>query len=77
MSYAAAYLGTKPFIRFANGSSGAWVRPTDWPALPVLGAGENKFVGIYGVDDTDGNFVSLVASVSSGTYTVDWGRWRD
>ena len=75
MSYAAAYLGLKPVIRLNGGSSGVtpWVRPTDWPALPVLGEAENKFVGIYGVDATDGNYVSLLTAVSSGTWSVDWG----
>lgn len=77
MSYAALYLGTKPIIRLAPGNETysiiPWVRPTDWPQLPTLQANENKFVGLYGVDDTDTNFVAVVCSVSSGTYDVDWG----
>jgi hypothetical protein len=47
-----------------------WVRPTDWLALPTLGAAEQKFVGLYAVYESGSNFISLSAA---GNYTVDWG----
>ena len=74
MSYCAAYYGTKPVIRLPYGPTGtAWTRPADWPALPVLAPTDQKFAGLYGVEDNEGNYVSVLAQCSSGTYTVDWG----
>ena len=75
MSYCAAYYGTKPVIRLPVGAAGQtpWTRPADWPALPVLAPTDQKFAGLYGVEDNEGNYVSVLAQCSSGTYTVDWG----
>ena len=74
MSYCAAYYGTKPVIRLPYGATGSqWTRPADWPALPVLAPTDQKFVGLYGVENNEGNYVSVLAKCSSGTYTVDWG----
>ena len=74
MSYCTAYYGTKPVIRLPYGATGSqWTRPADWPALPVLAPTDQKFVGLYGVENNEGNYVSVLAKCSSGTYTVDWG----
>jgi len=54
-------------------TSGQWVRPSDWLALTPPDASEQKFVGLIAVFDQGSNYVALRASVSSGTYTVDWG----
>jgi surface protein len=48
----------------------AWVRPTDWLTLPTLTAGQQKFVGLFKVDETNVNPVTVWAR---GNYTVDWG----
>ena len=48
----------------------AWVRPADWPALPVLASNDQKFVGLIAVYNNSSNFVALSAA---GNYTVDWG----
>ena len=74
MSYAALYKGTKPIIRLAFGSGGEtpWTRPA-WPALADLTSLNNRFTGIYGVDETDSNFVSVLVGTSAGTWTIDWG----
>lgn len=50
-----------------------WVRPADWLTLPTVGPTDQKFAGLYAVFDNDSNYVALNATVSSGTYTVDWG----
>ena len=74
MSYTALYKGTRPILRLAAGSEGGspWVRPA-WPSLGDLTATNNTFEGIYGVENSGDNFVSLVVTTDSGTYTVDWG----
>ena len=50
-----------------------WVRPSEWLALTPPGPTEQKFVGLVAVFDQGSNYIALRASVSSGTYTVDWG----
>ncbi len=50
-----------------------WVRPSDWLALTIPGAAEQKFVGLIAVFDQASNYVALRCQVSTGTYTVDWG----
>ena len=78
MSYAALYQGANPIIHLAAGSEGgfAWVRPA-WPSLGDLTATDNTFKGVYGVENSDSNFVSLIVSTDYSTpyatYTVDWG----
>ncbi|MGD8373956.1 MAG: BspA family leucine-rich repeat surface protein [Candidatus Woesebacteria bacterium] len=47
-----------------------YCRPSDWLTLPVVSAGEEKFVGLHAVYDCDSNFVTVYAE---GAYTVDWG----
>ncbi|HOY58263.1 MAG TPA: BspA family leucine-rich repeat surface protein [Verrucomicrobiota bacterium] len=39
----------------------------------MLAPTDQKFVGLYGVENNEGNYVSVLAKCSSGTYTVDWG----
>jgi hypothetical protein len=76
MSYVSAYYGLKPVIDEPYGAddeAATWERPADWTALPVLAPTDQKFVGLYGVDPDAGNYVSVLAKCSSGTYTVDWG----
>ena len=45
-------------------------RPDDWPVLPIVSTGEQKFVGLYAVYDAVGQYVALMVS---GNYIVDWG----
>lgn len=47
-----------------------WVRPSEWPALTVVGEGEQKFVGLFAVYDHDMNYLAFQFT---GNYTVDWG----
>ena len=47
-----------------------WSRNSEWVALPTVTAGDQKFVGLYAVWNTDSNFVALTVA---GRYTVDWG----
>jgi surface protein len=49
---------------------GAWVRPSDWLALPVIGEDDNMFAGLLAVTNDDSNYIALSAA---GNYTVDWG----
>jgi len=50
-----------------------WVRPSDWLSVIPPQPTEQKFVGLIAVFDQTSNYVALRATVSSGTYTVDWG----
>jgi surface protein len=56
-----------------NPSTDQWVRPSDWLTITVPASNEQKFVGLIAVFNQGSNYVALRASVSSGTYTVDWG----
>jgi len=52
----------------------AYVRPSEWIALTPVGSTEQKFTGIYAVyPNNEDNYVALIANVSSGNYTIDWG----
>lgn len=50
-----------------------WTRPADWLTLPTVGPTDQMFAGLYAIFDNDANYVAVVATTSSGTYTVDWG----
>lgn len=50
-----------------------WTRPADWLTLPTVGPTDQKFAGLYAVFDNDANYVAVLATTSTGTYTVDWG----
>ena len=47
-----------------------WVRPCEWPDLPVVGPDEEKVVGLVAVEDTDSEFIAVLCE---GDYVVDWG----
>jgi surface protein len=72
MSYAALFQGNKPVENISYGTGEEWVRP-DWPALEDLTSTDNVLTGIYGVEDHDSNFVSILIAVSTGTWSIDWG----
>ena len=46
----------------------AWVRPTDWLAMPTIGTQE--FIGLLAITDDESNHIALLCA---GAYTVDWG----
>lgn len=50
-----------------------WKRPIDWPQLPDVAAGDQKFVGSQKVEDHDSCYATIQIGVSTGTWTVDWG----
>ena len=58
----------------SNGTyiAGQWVRNPSWLALPSISYSDEKFAGLHRVDENSA-FASIQLSVSSGTYTVDWG----
>jgi surface protein len=49
---------------------GAWVRPSDWLAMPTVTSAEQKFVGLHAVFPEGNNFCAFLFR---GAYTVDWG----
>lgn len=51
----------------------AWQRPTDWVDMPVLTGTEQKMYGVVAVMNDGANAIALKVTVSTGTYTVDWG----
>ena len=66
------------FIRPAGGGaapapSGGYVPPSDWLPLPTVNDGENKLAGIVAVWDIENNYITVKATTSSGTWSVDWG----
>ncbi len=46
----------------------AWIRPTDWLAMPTIGTQE--FIGLLAITDDESNHIALACA---GAYTVDWG----
>ena len=46
----------------------AWVRPSDWLAMPTIGTQE--FVGLLAITDDESNHIAILCA---GAYTVDWG----
>jgi surface protein len=71
MSRAAVYVGTAPVL-YLDSFPAPWTRPA-WPPLDNLTPTNNVATGIYGVEDTDSNFVSVLVGVSTGTWIIDWG----
>jgi len=53
--------------------SSTYTRPSDWLALPTLTASDQKFVGLFAVFNYSTNYVALSATVSGGSFQVDWG----
>lgn len=47
-----------------------YVRPADWLTMPTLNSGDQKFVGLLAVHESNANFVALTCS---GNYVVNWG----
>ena len=54
-----------------SGASAGWVRPADWPAMPA--SNSNEIDILTAVWNNGSNYCALSCTVSSGTYTVDWG----
>jgi len=49
-------------------------RPADWPSMPAPAANTIRILAaVWNATGTNGNYCALNVSVSSGTYTVDWG----
>jgi hypothetical protein len=48
-----------------------WMRPSDWPAMPATAA--NTVHALVAIHDHVSNNHAVRISVSSGTYSVDWG----
>jgi hypothetical protein len=48
-----------------------WIRLADWPAMPATAA--NTIHGLVPIHDHGSNNHAVRISVSSGTYSVDWG----
>ena len=54
----------------------SYQRPSDWldiETLHPLLQGDQKFIGLMAVHEESGNFTTIQAVTSSGTYRVDWG----
>jgi hypothetical protein len=60
-----------PSSVFLPPATSEYVRPADWPAMPAVAANEIDILAA--VWDNGSNYVAVNATVSSGTYTVDWG----
>lgn len=58
-------------ISALNNYVAGWVRPTDWPTMPATAA--NKIDILAAVTDDASNYVAVRATISAGTYDVNWG----
>jgi hypothetical protein len=55
-------------------STGEWVRPAGWLALPDISTTDKTAVGIFAVYENEENACSIaIATSSSITYSIDWG----
>ena len=59
------------FFKPLTSSATTWNRPSDWPAMPT--SNPNQIVILAAVFNNGSNYCALQVTVSSGTYTVDWG----
>jgi surface protein len=50
-----------------------YTRPSDWLTMPTVASSAQTFVGLFAVNNNDGNYVALLATTNTGTYQVDWG----
>ena len=50
-----------------------WIRNPQWPNLPVINVGDERFVGLYAVfeNDADGNVIDI--SIDRAGQTIDYG----
>ena len=48
-----------------------WSRPSEWLTLPA--APTQGVSALYGVENSDGNYVAVQCTTSAGNYTVNWG----
>jgi surface protein len=68
------YLGSTLVAGGAGGGAGEWVRPSEWPALTIPSAAEQKVTGVYAVwPPVGGTDTTWLAMLFQGAYTVDWG----
>jgi surface protein len=68
------YLGSTLVAGGAGGGAGEWVRPSEWPALTIPDAAEEKVTGVYAVwPPVGGTDTTWLAMLCAGAYTVDWG----
>jgi hypothetical protein len=58
-------------MKFLPDTTPRYVRPADWPGMPAAAA--NTVAILAAVWDNGSNYAAVNATVSSGTYTVDWG----
>ena len=63
----------KPNRASNSSQSKIWERPSDWLTFTAPSANEQKVIGNVAIFNQDSNYIALVATVSAGTYTVDWG----
>jgi len=61
-------MATGSFKLPIGGPTDAWVRPSDWLAMPTIGTQE--FIGLLAITDDESNHIALLCA---GAYTVDWG----
>jgi hypothetical protein len=55
-------------------TSGEWIRPADWLAMPTgITSANQTFVGLHAVFPTGQNYVAFSFTTSTGQYRVDWG----
>jgi surface protein len=70
------YLGSTLVAGGTGGgaAAGDWVRPSEWPALTIPDAAEQKVTGVYAVwPPIGGTDTTWLAMLFQGAYTVDWG----
>ena len=61
------------YIKVGAGVSTGWQRPSQWLAIPAVGASEEVFYGLHAVWNTTVNPCALLCNGTGAGYTVDWG----
>lgn len=63
----------RPLGGSAPAPSTGWQRPSQWLAIPAVGASEEVFYGLHAVWDTTVNPCAFLMNGTGAGYTVDWG----
>ena len=61
------------YIKVGTGASTGWQRPSQWLAIPTVGANEEVFYGLHAVWNTTVNPCALLCNGTGAGYTLDWG----
>jgi len=65
-------LGNQGIVATTTNEWGEYIRPTDWIDIPNP-TQDSYLYGLFGVTEYGPNYVTVWATVNTGTWSVDWG----